>query len=75
MSVTKSARLLLERLGIREAFRGPTSTVSPSKNPVHDSTHHVTMPVPIPDLVFNGDPPPDRGLTVEPWPHGEVSEE
>jgi len=67
------SRLFLERAGIYSTFRAPAPTVAPDLSAIHDPTSFPwnDMPLPIPSLQFNGDPAPDRGLTIEPWPHGE----
>jgi hypothetical protein len=64
-----ATQLFLERARVYPTFRNPIPTVSPSDNPVHDLP--LEAPLPLPDTVFTGDPPPDRGVTQEPWPHGQ----
>jgi hypothetical protein len=73
MGVKKSSRLLLERLGIYGTYRQPVSTVSPNDNPIHDTELQRPLPIVNP-AQLNGEPSPDRGVTKEPWPHGEVCE-
>lgn len=64
MPITKSARLFLERKGLRPTWRPPTAQVAPSDLP----QHRMTLTAPLASVVFDGDPPPDRGNTKEPWP-------
>ena len=65
----KSARLFLERAGVRATLRPPLPTAAPGNAPV--LRHRVSVPLPL--AVYReytlGNPPPDRGVTG-PWPHG-----
>jgi hypothetical protein len=67
MPITKSARLFLERAGVYLTCRPPGAVVAAGDFPVH--TMRVPEPLPLASQIFNGDPPPDRPITVEPWPH------
>lgn len=70
---SRSSKLFQERAGLRSTYRRPS--------PVFDAELHrfnflpVPCPKPRPDLTRQGDPPPDRGLTPEPWPDGQECEE
>ena len=69
MIVTKGARRYLERTGMQQTFRPPVASFAN-----HDFSMHqreLSGPLPVPDSVFDGDPPPDRPLTDDPWPHGD----
>lgn len=68
MAVSKSSRLLQERAGLRPTLRAPMMAFNGKNHRLH--TQPTPCPLPIPELVSNGDPAPDRGTTVEPWPHG-----
>ena len=73
MNITKSARLFRERAGLRRTDRSPAPTFGPNFNEVmHTPLYH---PFPVAEAVSNGDPPPDRGLTEEPWHLGTDCEE
>ena len=69
MAITKSARLFLERAGIRPTYRRPCPMVIPGDNPIND--YPVDRPtVPARDRP-DGFPPPDRPKTMnDPWPFG-----
>ena len=68
MQITKSSRLFLERAGLKDTHRRPLAR----SNPGGLAIQQLTLPrgLPLPDLLFQGDPPPDRPETTEPWPHG-----
>lgn len=68
MAISKSARLFLERAGVKPTFRLPLPTFHPTANAVRNQP--LEPPLPIAEAISNGEPPPDRGLTKEPWPHG-----
>lgn len=68
MGITRSSRLFQERLGLRLTYRSPVPTVTPTRHPLF--TKRLTAPLPLVAALSSGDPPPDRGLTKEPWPHG-----
>jgi len=66
MTVTKNARLFLERAGIRPTHRRPTATICPGDNPVH--SYPVDRPLPVALGMTDGFPPPDRSSTQnDPW--------
>lgn len=69
MAISNSARLFLERAGLRPTYRRPCSTVIPGDNPIH--SYPVDRPtVSLTDMV-DGYPPPDRSRTTnDPWPFG-----
>lgn len=74
--MTKSARLLLERYGLRPTFRNPVPTVAPESCPIHSielSRLGVpdNSPMPVPDALYVEPPLSDRNLTKEPWPYEE----
>ena len=69
MNISKSATLFLERADLIDTYRGPTARTVPMDLAIHQIT--LVPPLPIPALVSDGTPPPDRGSTEEPWPHGE----
>lgn len=62
------ARNFLERIGILTAYRNPEPRIVPADFKVHRLP--LEAPLPLSDLqgYLNGDPPPDRGQTLE-WPH------
>jgi hypothetical protein len=68
MAKSKSSRLFQERAGLRPTRRKPVPVFDGERHPVH--TLPLPCPLPAPGLVSNGDPAPDRGTTLEPWPHG-----
>ena len=84
MAITKSSKLFLERMGLRTTSRGPVPTVAPLDLSIHSIT--LSRPLPHPDFVSRGAPPPDpdqwpegvmpaelppdHGPSVDPWPHG-----
>lgn len=66
MAVTKNARLFLERAGLRPTYRRPSPTVVPSE--LDASSFYLDAPLPLPELIRDGYPAPDRGLTRnDPW--------
>lgn len=69
MAKSRSSRLFQERAGLRNTWRSPAPAFDGELHPIH--TEPTPCPLPRPDLVSSGDPPPDRGLTREPWPHGQ----
>ena len=71
MAVSKSARLFVERAGIRPTYRRPVPTIAPGYSSIHSTD--LTLSLPPSEFVFDGDPPPDRGQTPEPWPHGDTA--
>jgi len=70
MVITKDARLFLERAGLRQTRRRPVATVVPRDNPIH--SYPVDYPLPRPQSIVDGFPPPDRSSTEnDPWHLGE----
>lgn len=70
MSVrSRSAKVFLERAGVRRTLRPPLPTAAPGLAPV--LTVRVAAPLPLAEYqaVTLGNPPPDRGASAE-WPHG-----
>lgn len=72
MAVTKNARLFLERAGFRETYRRPVHTFVPDDSRIH--SYPVDAPLPRPQSIKDGFPPPDRSSTQnDPWHLGEES--
>ena len=66
MTVTKNARLFLERAEIRPTYRRPAATVIPADSQIH--SYPVDRPLPRPQGVLDGFPAPDRSSTQnDPW--------
>jgi len=70
MPVTKSSKMALERWGMIPTHRGPVPRFVPGDSPVHDV--EIVRPLPLPEYVSNGAPPPDKSSSQsqDPWPHG-----
>lgn len=66
-TISRSARLYLERKGLEPTHRRPMSVVASQNLLVRD--YPVTAPLPWPHYLgeTQGDPVPDRGTTTE-WP-------
>jgi hypothetical protein len=74
--MSMSARLFLERYGLRPTFRNPVPTVAAESYPIHDedlSRADVPddAPMPVPDALFVEPPLSDGNATTEPWPYEE----
>lgn len=74
--MSKSARLFLERYGLRPTFRNPTATVAPESYPIHTIELGKLgvpddAPMPVPDALYVEPPLADRNKTDEPWPYEE----
>jgi len=65
-----SAKLFLERYGVRATYRNPAPTLSPDDIRVH-RVPQLKDPLPIVDALWHKPPLADRGATLEPWPRGE----
>lgn len=66
MAITQDARLFLERAGLRPTYRRPSATFVQGDSQVH--SYPVDAPLPRPDSVTDGFPPPDRAQTQnDPW--------
>ena len=63
----RSAKLYLERSKIIPTIRGPMPVMDPSLIPLLSLP--LDEPLPLAEIIADGDPSPDRGLT-EDWPHG-----
>ena len=69
MAITMNARLFLERAGIRPTHRRPTAAFCPADSRIH--SYPMDSPLPRPESVKDGFPPPDRSSTTnDPWPNG-----
>jgi hypothetical protein len=68
--MSMSARLFLERHGLRQTYRSPLPTVSPNDSPIH-SVPVLQPPLPVPHALFEDLPLSGGALTEEPWPHAE----
>jgi len=73
MAITMSAKLFLERAGLRPTYRRPVPTTVPDNHPIHD--YPVSRPLPPATQIRDGFPPPDRGSTQnDPWHLGPPEE-
>ena len=72
--LTKTAMRFRERAGLIPTLRRPAPRRAPGRMLVH--TYPITFPLPLAttELVNNGIPAPDRGLTTV-WPNGVTAEE
>lgn len=72
MAITMNARLFLERAGIRPTYRRPIATVVPGDCQIH--SYPLDAPLPRPEGIRDGFPPPDRASTQnDPWHLGTES--
>jgi len=73
MAITMSAKLFLERAGLRPTYRRPVPTTVPENNPV--LRYPMSRPLPPAWTKTDGYPPPDRGSTQDdPWHLGPPEE-
>lgn len=73
MTISRSGRRLLERLGIEPTYRGPVSVVAPRSHAAHNYPLAPPLPYPEFQLRLEGNPPPDRNVS-QIWPNNRPEE-